>query len=73
MAIVVLAPFVLLSGELNEIFSTVWFWDEFGFWLQMILISLTGMIVQISMLIFLVYTSPLSLTVASVSKVRGIT
>lgn len=70
MAIVVLTPFVLLSGELKEIFSTVWFWDEFGFWLQMILTTLTGLIVQVSMLVYLLYTSPLSLTVASVSKVR---
>lgn len=69
MSMVVLAPFVLLSGELKDIFSTVWFWDEVGFWVQMILTTFTGLIVQISMLVFLVYTSPLSFTVASVSKV----
>lgn len=36
MSIVILIPLVVLSGELRDIFTTVWFWDEFGFWLQMV-------------------------------------
>jgi hypothetical protein len=36
MAIAVLTPLVLLSGELGTIYSNVYFWDEFGFWLQMV-------------------------------------
>ncbi|KAI8642821.1 hypothetical protein BD408DRAFT_415987 [Parasitella parasitica] len=68
MATAIMVPLVLLSGELNEIFSTVWFWDEFGFWLQMFITTLTGFGVTISMLLLLMHTSPLTLSVASVCK-----
>ncbi|KAG2201389.1 hypothetical protein INT46_010194 [Mucor plumbeus] len=68
MSIAIMIPLVLLSGELNEIFSTVWFWDEFGFWLQMFLTAMTGFAVNISMLLFLTNTSPLTLSIASVCK-----
>ncbi|KAI9484181.1 MAG: hypothetical protein EXX96DRAFT_561192 [Benjaminiella poitrasii] len=68
MSIAVMAPIVLLSGELNEIFSTVWFWDEFGFWLQMIITALIGLGLNTITLIFLMNTSPLSLTIAGVLK-----
>lgn len=72
MSIAIMIPLVLLSGELNEIFSTVWFWDEFGFWLQMFLTAMTGFAVNISMLLFLMNTSPLTLSIASVCKVMFI-
>jgi hypothetical protein len=36
MSMAILVPLVLLSGELNDIFSTVYFWDEFGFWSQLV-------------------------------------
>ncbi|CEP17227.1 hypothetical protein [Parasitella parasitica] len=68
MSVAIMVPLVLLSGELNEIFSTVWFWDEFGFWLQMFITTMTGFGVNISMLLLLMHTSPLTLSVASVCK-----
>lgn len=69
MAATIMVPLVMLSGELNEIFSTVWFWDEFGFWLQMLITAMTGFVVNIAMLLLLMQTSPLTLAVASVCKV----
>jgi GDP-fucose transporter C1 len=36
MSAIILIPFSFLSGEISEIFSTVWFWDEVGFWIQMV-------------------------------------
>ncbi|KAL9546545.1 hypothetical protein PS6_007617 [Mucor atramentarius] len=68
MATAIMVPLVMLSGELNEIFSTVWFWDEFGFWLQMLITAMTGFAVNIAMLLLLIQTSPLTLAVASVCK-----
>ncbi|GAA5815541.1 hypothetical protein MFLAVUS_009053 [Mucor flavus] len=68
MSIVILTPLVVLSGELRDIFTTVWFWDEFGFWLQMIITSITGFCINASMLLLLMYTSPLTATVASTTK-----
>ncbi|CAO0796224.1 unnamed protein product [Mucor circinelloides] len=68
MATTIMVPLVMLSGELNEIFSTVWFWDEFGFWLQMLITAMTGFAVNIAMLLLLMQTSPLTLAVASVCK-----
>lgn len=72
MSIAIMIPLVVLSGELNDIFSTVWFWDEFGFWLQMVITSLTGFSVNAAMILLMMYTSPLSVTVASTSKVRHV-
>ncbi|KAK4517527.1 uncharacterized protein ATC70_000866 [Mucor velutinosus] len=68
MSIAIMVPLVILSGELDDIFSTVWFWDEFGFWLQMLITAMTGFAVNIAMLLLLMQTSPLTLTVASVCK-----
>ncbi|OBZ82766.1 GDP-fucose transporter 1 [Choanephora cucurbitarum] len=68
LSIVLLTPFVILSGELAEIFSTVWFWDEFGFWLQMLITSIAGLSVNLIMMVLLTYTSPLTLVVAITSK-----
>ncbi|KAI7903481.1 uncharacterized protein BX663DRAFT_433185 [Cokeromyces recurvatus] len=68
MSIAFMIPIVLLSGELKEILSTVWFWDEIGFWIQMIITAMTGFCVNIIMMVFLIQTSPLSLTIISVSK-----
>lgn len=70
MSIAIMVPLVMLSGELNDIFSTVWFWDEFGFWLQMLITAMTGFAVNIAMLLLLTQTSPLTLSVASVCKVK---
>lgn len=39
MSIATLIPLVLLSGELKEVLTNVWFLDEFGFWLQMVSVS----------------------------------
>ncbi|KAI8083317.1 uncharacterized protein B0P05DRAFT_508026 [Gilbertella persicaria] len=68
MSIGVLTLLVILSGELSDIFSNVWFWDEFGFWLQMVLTAMTGFCINAIMLLMLVHTSPLTVTVASVSR-----
>lgn len=68
MSIAIMVPLVMLSGELHDIFSTVWFWDEFGFWLQMLITAMTGFAVNIAMLLLLMQTSPLTLIVASVCK-----
>ncbi|KAI7892259.1 uncharacterized protein EV154DRAFT_418954 [Mucor mucedo] len=68
MSIAIFAPLVLLSGELNDILSNVWFLDEFGFWVQMVITAMTGFSVNAAMVLLLMYTSPLSVAVASTSK-----
>ncbi|KAI8389414.1 hypothetical protein BD560DRAFT_381559 [Blakeslea trispora] len=68
LSVVLLIPFVLLSGELTEIFTTVWFWDEFGFWLQMLITSMAGLGLNAIMMVLLTYSSPLTLTVVMTSK-----
>lgn len=68
MAIAVLSPLVLLSGELGAIYSNVYYWDEFGFWLQLMITALTGFAVNASMLLLLLHTSPLSVAVASTTN-----
>ncbi|KAI9359728.1 hypothetical protein BD770DRAFT_385390 [Pilaira anomala] len=68
MSIAILIPLVILSGELKEIFKNVWFLDEFGFWLQMVITGLTGFGINASMLLLLMYTTPLTATVASTVK-----
>ncbi|KAI8993504.1 hypothetical protein BDB01DRAFT_847378 [Pilobolus umbonatus] len=68
MIAIVLIPFILLSGELDEILNSVWFWDETGFWIQMILTSLTGLMTNFIMINVIMYTSPLTFSVLSVTR-----
>ncbi|CEI93406.1 hypothetical protein RMCBS344292_07640 [Rhizopus microsporus] len=68
MSIVTLIPLVLLSGELKEVLTNVWFLDEFGFWLQMVITSFTGFAVNVAMIYLLIHTTPLTLAVASANK-----
>ncbi|KAI8883153.1 hypothetical protein K501DRAFT_92621, partial [Backusella circina FSU 941] len=65
---IVLVPFSFLSGEISDIFSTVWFWDEVGFWIQMIITSVIGLGVNVLMVLVLIYTSPVTLIVLAVTK-----
>ncbi|KAI8988336.1 triose-phosphate transporter family-domain-containing protein [Mycotypha africana] len=68
MSTVIMIPLIFLSGELDKVFTSIWFWDETGFWVQMIITSLTNFSVNVIMLILLIRVSPLSLSVAGVTK-----
>ncbi|KAI8088803.1 uncharacterized protein BX664DRAFT_331413 [Halteromyces radiatus] len=59
---------VLVSGELMDAYRTVLFWDELGFWIQMIIGSLLAMVIHIFMILLIKYSSPLSYTVAATTK-----
>ncbi|KAI9247233.1 hypothetical protein BY458DRAFT_446424 [Sporodiniella umbellata] len=68
LSIATLTALVILSGELKLVFTDVWFLDELGFWLQMIITSMTGFAVNFIMILLLLYTTPLTLTVCSINK-----
>ncbi|CAO3663198.1 unnamed protein product [Rhizopus stolonifer] len=68
LSLATLTPLVILSGELKLVWNEVWFLDEFGFWLQMVITSLTGFAVNVIMIMLLLYTTPLTLTVCSINK-----
>ncbi|KAG0741582.1 hypothetical protein G6F57_007470 [Rhizopus arrhizus] len=68
LSLATLTPLVILSGELKSVLNEVWFLDETGFWIQMIITSLTGFAVNVIMVLLILYTSPLTLVVASINK-----
>jgi hypothetical protein len=70
MSIAIMVPLVILSGEFKTVLKTVWFLDEFGFWLQLAITALTGLSINVAMLILLMYTSPITVAVTSVTKVN---
>lgn len=71
MSIAIMVPLVILSGEFKTILKTVWFLDEFGFWLQLAITGLTGLSINVAMLVLLMHTSPITVAMASISKVKA--
>ncbi|KAM3580288.1 hypothetical protein VKS41_007524 [Umbelopsis sp. WA50703] len=68
LAILILLPMVVLSGELTEIMNNVQFLDEFGFWLLMTVTAATGFGINIAMFLQVKYTSALTNTISGTAK-----
>ncbi|OAD76540.1 hypothetical protein PHYBLDRAFT_165068 [Phycomyces blakesleeanus NRRL 1555(-)] len=66
-AIVPCGLVVFLSGELAHI-GSVYFLSHPGFWLQLIITTITGFSVNIAMLLLIKYTSPLTHCITVTSK-----
>ncbi|KAI9010820.1 hypothetical protein CLU79DRAFT_710288 [Phycomyces nitens] len=70
LTVIAIIPFgllVFLSGELSQI-GSVYFLYHPGFWLQLILTTITGFSVNIAMLLLIKYTSPLTHCITVTSK-----
>ncbi|KAL1918219.1 uncharacterized protein VTP21DRAFT_3485 [Calcarisporiella thermophila] len=68
LSIIFLFPLVLLSGELGDIFSTVTFLGETGFWILMTITGITGFVINIAMFLQIKYTTPLTNTISGTAK-----
>jgi len=67
LAIFLLIPVVLFSGEIKEI-KTVYFLNEISFWLVMILTGVTGFLINIATFLQIKYTTPLTSTISGTAK-----
>ena len=67
-SILILAPFVLLSGELKEI-SKLTFLHEPTFWNGMIITAVLGFLINIASFLQIKFTSPLTHMISGTAKV----
>lgn len=68
LALLMLGPLVLLSGEVNEILANVDFLDNVNFWALMTLTGITGFGINIAMFLQVKYTSALTNTISGTAK-----
>ncbi|KAG2180962.1 hypothetical protein INT43_008544 [Umbelopsis isabellina] len=68
LAILMLGPLVLLSGEIGEIMTKVDFLDSFQFWTLMTITGITGFGINIAMFLQVKYTSALTNTISGTAK-----
>jgi GDP-fucose transporter C1 len=68
LAILMLGPLVLLSGEIGDIWANVDFLDNVNFWTLMIITGITGFGINIAMFLQVKYTSALTNTISGTAK-----
>jgi len=68
LALLMLGPLVLLSGEVNEILANVDFLDNVNFWALMTVTGITGFGINIAMFLQVKYTSALTNTISGTAK-----
>ena len=67
-AIIILAPFMLISGELQEI-QKLTFLHEPVFWVNMTIAAVMGYLINIASFLQIKYTSPLTHMISGTAKV----
>ncbi|KAI8582081.1 hypothetical protein K450DRAFT_228911 [Umbelopsis ramanniana AG] len=68
LAILILLPVVMLSGEVSEILDNVQFLGDIGFWVLMTFTAATGFGINIAMFLQVKYTSALTNTISGTAK-----
>jgi GDP-fucose transporter C1 len=68
LAILMLGPLVLLSGEVSDILTNVDFLDNINFWTLMTITGITGFGINIAMFLQVKYTSALTNTISGTAK-----
>ncbi|KXS19332.1 GDP-fucose transporter [Gonapodya prolifera JEL478] len=67
-AIIMLFPLVVVSGEFSDMMDSVTFWYDTTFWSVMILTGLTGFLINIATFLQIKFTSPLTNTISGTAK-----
>lgn len=67
-AVVILPPVCYLSGEWNEMFAKVTYWDDQSFWVVMVAAGLLGYLINISSFLQIKHTSPLTHMISGTAK-----
>jgi GDP-fucose transporter C1 len=63
-----LTPIVLLSGEVSEIWETIWFLGDLGFWFLMTVTGVAGFLINTAMFLQIKYTTALTNTISGTAK-----
>ena len=69
LALMILIPFIIVSGELVEIRQKVTFFHEVNFWNVMTLTGVTGFLINIAVFLQIKVTTPLTNTISGTAKV----
>ncbi|KAF9134448.1 hypothetical protein BGW39_007063 [Mortierella sp. 14UC] len=67
-SIVLLTPIVLLSGEVGEIWISIWFLGDLGFWFLMTVTGVAGFLINTAMFLQIKYTTALTNTISGTAK-----
>lgn len=67
-AIAMMLPLILVSGEIGQVWESVYFLGDFSFWLIMTLTGITGFLINIAVFLQIKYTTPLTNTISGTAK-----
>jgi hypothetical protein len=70
MAVCAVLPVAVFSGEVGTAYRSVLFFDELGFWIQVVVGAALAMASHALMALIIKHACPLTLMVASTAKVR---
>lgn len=68
-AIFILFPICIVTGEFYTAWTEYQLLSDFGFWMVMIIVSIVGFLINIASFLAVKLTSPLTFTVAGTAKV----
>jgi GDP-fucose transporter C1 len=68
LSIAFLFPLVILAGEIQDMITNVYFFEEAGFWILMVLTGITGFVINIAIFLQIKFTTPLTNNISGTAK-----